>query len=126
MRLTGLRFVLAISCLLALVVAACATGRTTAWEGRWWEAGDDTIYTLRLENNELRVVEAFCRQDSEDYPVRSSGWRNDTFTWTIDVPSTGYSVTYEVSSVTHNSMSVRWTNGFTSGEDILQRVDSKE
>ena len=85
-----------------------------------WADRDGAIHTISLADDgyEVGVVDS----DGEVFDVVAVTYANDALSWTYDVPSTGYTVTYVTTSITADEITARWENQTgASGDEVLTR-----
>ena len=92
--------------------------------GSWLDSDTSVVHTIEWQKDKYVVISAIDAQEGS-YPITDQSWLNDTLTWTYKRPSTGTSVTFEVVSVTGDSLNTNWTNDIgESGTWTLERVSS--
>ena len=120
---TPVRFVFFL--LAVAVLPACASSGPAAPDldprliGVWADR-DGAIHTISLADDgyEVGVVDS----DGEVFDVVAVTYANDALSWTYDVPSTGYTVTYVTTSITADEITARWENQTgASGDEVLTR-----
>lgn len=111
------RFLFAPVALLSLAGCPHAGGPSNSAEraidamlaGSWKDEGG-TEHTITATRSGARVV-SIVDYDREVFTVLASGWTDAGFTWTYNVPSTGYEVTMRVDDMPDpNTLSVSWSN----------------
>ena len=122
---TPVRFVFFL--LAVAVLPACASSGPAAPDldprliGVWADR-DGAIHTISLADDgyEVGVVDS----DGEVFDVVAVTYANDALSWTYDVPSTGYTVTYVTTSITADEITARWENQTgASGDEVLTRQE---
>ena len=87
-----------------------------------WADLDGATHTISLvdEGYAVGVVDS----DGEVFDVVSVTYADSTLTWTYDVPSTGYTVTYVTTSIRQDEITARWENQTgASGDEVLTRQE---
>ena len=122
---TPVRFVFFL--LAVAVLPACASSGPAAPDldprliGVWADR-DGAIHTISLADDgyEVGVVDS----DGEVFDVVAVTYANDALSWTYDVPSTGYTVTYVTTSIRQDEITARWENQTgASGDEVLTRQE---
>ena len=111
--------------LVALVLPACASSGPAVptlderLVGVWIDL-DDVTHTISAgaDGYEVEVVDA----DQEVFNVVTVTYEEGVLSWTYNVPSTGYTVTYRTTSIGEDEISARWNNQTgASGDETLVR-----
>lgn len=122
---TPVRFVLFL--LAVVLLPACASSGPAAPDldprliGVWADL-DGATHTITAGDDgyEVGVVDS----DGEVFDVVSVIYADSALTWTYDVPSTAYTVTYVTTSITADEITARWENQTgASGDEVLTRVE---
>lgn len=110
-----------------LLVSGCAGPRSATADlderllGVWATEGG-ARYTITAEEGEYAL--GIVDYDDEVFEVRSVTWDDGVLAWTYHVPSTGYDVSEETTSISEDRLDLQWENqtGAT-GTDVLTRVE---
>jgi hypothetical protein len=102
--------------------------------GVWRDTETQDLIKVELKNGAPTVVSIVSDDDGEVQKLISSKWEKGVLSWTYDVPSTGYRVNFQTTSIAQNLLQTTWQSGpntappTDSGEQELTREtgESKE
>lgn len=91
-------------------------------EGAWLNPSTGSHSTIIWRNNQFEVV-SVIDDDGEYFPIRESDWDGTRIRWTYYVPSTDYTVTFTMTSLSGDSLNCDWFNDHNaSGTRTMQRA----
>jgi len=90
--------------------------------GVWQDQKTHGNTTIKDQDGTLVVVSVEA-SDGEKYVVLESKIENGNLKWSYKVPSTGYVLNMEVTSVSGDVMNCHWSNSTASGMQDFKRVN---
>jgi hypothetical protein len=90
-------------------------------EGVWLNPSTGSSTTIIWRNEAFEVV-SVIDDDGEYFPVRETDWDGSRIRWTYYVPSTDYTVTFTMTSLSGDNLDCDWFNDHNaSGTRTLRR-----
>lgn len=87
--------------------------------GEWQDAGG-AHYIFERRGREM-VCSSAIDSDGEHFEVQSSGWYGGVYSWTVLVPSTGYILTHQITSLEPDVFTAAWRNQHDQGRERFTR-----
>ncbi|MCB9744279.1 MAG: hypothetical protein H6740_16900 [Alphaproteobacteria bacterium] len=108
--------------LLLTLTLACAgkhaPKNANEYVGDWTQGG--AVTTIAQDGRRLEVV-SIVDSDGETFEVRGTSYEGGVLSWDYHVPSTGYDVHIEVTSLEGDLLCASWRNAHSTGDECYDR-----